>query len=308
MRSALAAYALLVVVAAPRLLHGRAWVDRSPRLAILAWQASGLAVLSSVLLVTVLTVLPVSGVQVDLVHLLHACAALLAAQDATSLDVAVVVAAAGLVLVLCRSGWRHTASTTRVRRQLRELVDLVTTPMHGQEPQARLLAHATPLAYCIPGRRARIVVTTGAQDALGPAELDAVLHHERAHLDGRHHLVLLWSRVLRTALPLPLFATADRETAQLVEMLADDAVRTPSGRLSLARAVLALGSGSPRGALAAGADHTGRRVDRLLRAATAPAYPTRLAATGLSLAVLSAPWLSTVPALAALSGQCPPLL
>lgn len=113
--------------------------------------------------------------------------------------------------------------------------------MNGNGPTACLLEHDTPLACCVPGRGPRIVVTTGARDALTRADLELVLRHGQAHLRGRHHLLLLWARVLRTALPLPVFRTGEAEIAQLVEMLADDAVLEPAERRSLAHAVLALG-------------------------------------------------------------------
>ena len=44
---------------------------------------------------------------------------------------------------------------------------------------------AQPAAYCVPGRPATIVLTSGALAVLDPAQLTAVLAHERAHLAGR---------------------------------------------------------------------------------------------------------------------------
>lgn len=40
----------------------------------------------------------------------------------------------------------------------------------------------------LPGRRGRIVLSTGMCEAIGPAERRALLAHERSHLRGRHHL------------------------------------------------------------------------------------------------------------------------
>lgn len=47
-----------------------------------------------------------------------------------------------------------------------------------------------PDAYALPGRPGRIVVTSGMLQALDPAEREALLAHERAHLAGRHHVFL----------------------------------------------------------------------------------------------------------------------
>lgn len=304
MRWSLLLYGLVVTGVAPRLLVRRSWADRAPRLAILAWQASGLAVLSSLALLAILSVVPVTDVRVDVVHLLHACSTVLTSHDVAAMDVVLVAVALAVLVTLARIGWRQARATTRARRRQRELIDLLTTPLRDTDARARLLEHDRPLAYCVPGRRARIVVTTGARDALAPGGLDAVLRHEQAHLRGRHHLVLLWSRVLRTALPIRLFRTGDVETAQLVEMLADDAVPHAADRRSLAHAVLALSGPSPVGALAAGATDAERRVRRLLRRPRALARPQRWAVVGVSLAVVALPWLTTTPALAAWSGQC----
>jgi Zn-dependent protease with chaperone function len=52
------------------------------------------------------------------------------------------------------------------------------------------VAVAWILLYCVPGRLPTIVVTTGALAVLEPEQLAAVLAHERAHLAGRHHLLL----------------------------------------------------------------------------------------------------------------------
>lgn len=45
-------------------------------------------------------------------------------------------------------------------------------------------------AYSVAGRPETIVATSVAVDALDECHLDAVLAHERAHLTGRHHLML----------------------------------------------------------------------------------------------------------------------
>lgn len=304
MRSALILYALLVLLGVPRLLRRSRWVDLAPRLGILAWQASGLALLSSLVLLLVLTLLPVTAVDVDLMHLIHACSEVLARQNLTAVDTALLVVGAAVLVALCGIGWRQIRASRTGRRRQRDLIDLLTTPLRGSVSGVRLLEHATPLAYCIPGHRSRIVVTTGARDALAPRAFEAVLRHEQAHVRGHHHLVLLWSRVLRTALPLAVLRTGDRETAQLVEMLADDAVPDPADRRALAQAVLALGGPSPAGALGAGASEAERRVARLLRPPGALSLPRRWMIAWLSFALVVTPWLSATPALSAWRGQC----
>ena len=60
----------------------------------------------------------------------------------------------------------------------------------------------SPVAYCLPGgARSVTVLSDGLMAALEPAELRAVLNHENAHLDQRHHLLLWAFAAWRQALP-----------------------------------------------------------------------------------------------------------
>ena len=70
----------------------------------------------------------------------------------------------------------------------------------GPVPGMVLLEDDRPVVYCVPVRR-RVVFTTGALRRLDRPELDAVLAHERAHLAGRHHLVIIFATAMRGAFP-----------------------------------------------------------------------------------------------------------
>jgi hypothetical protein len=128
-----------------------------------------------------------------------------------------------------------------------------------------IVDHDVPAAYCVPGTRRRIVVTSGALMALDDEQLRAVLAHERAHLRGRHDLVIAGAVALARAFPrVGFFHTAHVEVVRLVELLADDAAVRGSDRLTVADALLAVGGGGPVGALAAGGSAAGARVRRLI--------------------------------------------
>ena len=152
-------------------------------------------------------------------------------------------------------------------------------------PGARtvVLDDPRPAAYCVAGRPAAIVVTSGALAVLDPAQLRAVLEHERAHLAGRHHALATVVRALAATFgAVPLFARGDDEVTRLTEMAADDAAARSAGRPTVAAALLALamgravpapagagagpdpGAGVPRAVLAAAAHAVPARVDRLL--------------------------------------------
>jgi Zn-dependent protease with chaperone function len=101
------------------------------------------------------------------------------------------------------------------------------------------------VAYCVGGRPATIVLTTGALAVLDPAQLSAVLAHERAHLAGRHHLLIALTRALAVSFPaVPLFTRGPDEVARLAEMRADDAAVRRSGRRTLIAALLAMSTGT----------------------------------------------------------------
>lgn len=78
-------------------------------------------------------------------------------------------------------------------------------------------------AYCVPGDGGRIVITSGALEALTPRQTLAVLEHESAHLAGGHHLLVGWVRLLDRAFPgVPLLREAALRVPVLVEWAADD--------------------------------------------------------------------------------------
>jgi beta-lactamase regulating signal transducer with metallopeptidase domain len=164
------------------------------------------------------------------------------------------------------------ADAIGARRRQRELLALLA---HGDPkvPGALVVDHPAAAAYCLPGLRSKIVVSAGALELLGPAELAAVLAHERAHLRERHDLVLLPFTALRRAFPrFGRFADAYYSVALLVEMLADDRVLRARPARELVSALVRVGTAGqvPAGALAAMEGSEGEvaaRVSRLLHPA-----------------------------------------
>jgi Zn-dependent protease with chaperone function len=209
--------------------------------------------------------------------------------------IVVTIAAAGAL-------WRYGRRVQRARRRTRahgEAARLAGRPLPGTG--AVVLDDPRPAAYCVPGRPAAIVLTTGALTVLDDPQLAAVLAHERAHLSGRHHALVLATRGLAAVLPgVPLFTRGAAEVARLAEMCADDAAARTSGRPTVVAALLAIGTGTavPAGALAAAGYAVPARVDRMLRSPR----PVRDAALGFALAVAAAALAATPVLLAALAG------
>lgn len=304
----LIAFAVLATLAGPR-LGRRGWVDRSPRLGILAWQALTVSIVVSVILAGVSLALPVMPAIGGLADFLQACAVVLRAQYSTPGGAAVSTAGAILAFVLggrvlcCLSS--EVMSARREQRKHLESLSLVSR----RDPVTGVLVvdHAVPAAYCLPGRRRDIVFTTAALHALDAQQRQAVLRHEVAHLHGRHHLVLAGAQALVRAFPrIPVFAVARAELGRLVELTADDrAAAGNDSRLTVASALVQLAEArhAPTSALAASGTATLMRVRRLA-APAAPLHRARVALTvaaatvmlALPVAVAATPALATVQA------------
>ena len=279
---ALVAFAVLVATLGPRLLHRSGWPDRSPRVGILAWQTlTGSVVLAVVLAGSALAV-PVVPLSVDLAELFSACAEALRTRYATPGGAALSITGAVIAaVVVARAGYCLVAGlVTAGRERRRQLQTLTLIARRHEECDALVVDSLAAAAYCLPGRRRAVVFTTAAVAALDKDQFAAVLAHERAHLRGRHDLVLATAAALQRAFPwVPAFRDARGELARLVEMLADDVATRSNGRLAVAAALVRLAEAStPAAALGAGGSASAARVCRLV----APAQPLSAARLGLA--------------------------
>ncbi|MFJ5289501.1 M56 family metallopeptidase [Streptomyces sp. NPDC088348] len=125
-----------------------------------------------------------------------------------------------------------------------------------------VLDDPAPTAFALPGIPGRIVVSSGMLQALAPDERRALLAHERAHLQRRHHLFLL---VLQLASAVnPLLRPLARAGGFALERWADEeAGSVVADRSLVARAVA-------RAALA-----TKRAAQPALAATGGPGAPAR---------------------------------
>ncbi|ASU81841.1 peptidase M48 [Nocardiopsis gilva YIM 90087] len=264
----LLAYAVLLAAVGPHAMRRARWVERAPRLGIAAWQALSLAFVISLVLGGLALSVPDLRLGTDLAELLRACLAALRVQYATPGGAVIGVSGAVLALLVgVRCGWRLAVTLARAitdRRRHRETLRLLGSQPHRSG--AVVIEHSVPAAYCLPGIRQDIVLTSGALNALSEEQLRSVLAHERAHLRGRHDLVAAVAIALNSAFPgLALFRAAREETVRLLELVADDAAARSTHRLVAAEALLNVaGQPSPAGAFAAGGSGTGDRIRRLI--------------------------------------------
>lgn len=280
----LAVLAVLLAWPVPVFLARAAWPRRHARAAIALWQAvgvaGGLALIGTPLAVGVA---PLDGhlrtglveFWSDAFHLRVPAALGLTQEIALALAGALAVRLVGVTLL----------SAFRIERDLRRQRDAVDLAAEHADRQLRVLEHAAPAAYCLPGTRPRIVITEGTIAALASDELEAVIAHERAHARWRHELVVQPFVAWESALPLPPARRATAAVTGLVEMLADDHAARSAGRPALARALVAIGGTAgpvpnhqrvDGGPGAARSTPTLDRVQRLVRSAGPMSLSERL--------------------------------
>ncbi|MGW3088306.1 M56 family metallopeptidase [Streptomyces sp. NPDC001108] len=266
----------LVVPAARRLADALA-----PARAVLLLTATGAGLALSGLLALALLVVP-GATRFSVVS---ALGELVRPPAGAAPAVAVPLAAAALALLLGCA----TAVARTVRRHWAELG--TAAPAGGPaDGELTVLPDSRPDAYALPGRPGtpgRIVVTTGMLHALDPAEREALLAHERAHLTGRHHLFTVVAEA--AALCHPALRSLRAPMRYALERCADEAAASAVGDRRIAaraigRAALAARADEsaaptrPRAALAAAAGPVPRRVAALLGRAPARRRAGRAAA------------------------------
>lgn len=304
----LAAYVVAVAAGGAWWLPRASWPQRAPRLGIAVWQALTATVVLSALLAGLILAIPCLRSWTDW-PTLRACVMSVRAQYASAGSAIATTAGGMLTLVAAaRLTWFTGLAVAAARRgQARHDEVLAVVGKRGPVPGIVLLEDDRPAVYCVPGRR-RIVFTTGALRRLDGPQMDAVLAHERAHLAGRHHLLIICAGALHRAFPhVRFFATAASQISCLVEMAADDAAARRAHRLMLAGALLALAAARvPAGALGASGTAGAQRIRRLIDSPR-PVSRGRRAASGV-LALIAAPTVAfSAPALALMAiSHCPP--
>ena len=211
-------------------LAGAGWTRRSPRPALVLWQAvcltAGFSVVAGLVL---LAVEPLGNT------LIGAAWNWFAAMLTGSLQVPVWrlvcgLAAASISLGLLAVVARTAVLTVRRRHAHRQVLDLLTQPpaRSGRSrlaatSEVRILDARAAVAYTLPGWHSRVVLSAGLVDLLTEPELTAVVEHEQAHLRARHDLLVLPFQAWAVALGwIPGVRPAGSSVAELTEMLADD--------------------------------------------------------------------------------------
>jgi Zn-dependent protease with chaperone function len=301
MRAALlvSCYAVAVAWVLPRPLRRLSEPGLSPRLGLAAWLAAMVSVLAlataalGLLARAAVAGWPAFARTVCESVSAGACPPAVYRSAGYELGLAATAFLGGNAMILL--GWRYGRNLRRasIRTRAHAEAARITGRRAGGANAAFVLDATRPAVYCVPGRPPTIVLTTGALAVLDPGQLTAVLAHERAHLAGRHHLLLAVTRSLAAAAPVvPLFACGTAEVARLAEMRADDVASRRAGgeqgRRTLLAALLAMGANAavtptPAARLAA----TGGVVTARVRRLADPPAPARRLCHGLALAALT---------------------
>lgn len=268
----------LCTVAAPWLARSR-WLTRSPGIGVVTWQLLALTwVLCLVGGLLASGLLPYrASLPVALPAALGDVATGRAPAEFTAAHAGLFLAGVGAAAAAVGAVLLSWVAASRTRRRHRTLLALVARDCHL--PDVLLLDHPMVTAYCVPGIRGQVVISSGALRVLTSAELNAVLAHERAHARERHDLAILpFSGLRRLAPRSGVLARVCDAVSLLLEMRADDVACRRHGVGPLAAALQRfrdLGSNPPASALGIGDASIDARLNRITRPGPVLGAPVR---------------------------------
>lgn len=228
----LAALAVLLTLGTPVLLPLLTGLRATPAAGLLLWQGCAVGGLAAIVLLPLVAAREFGG--------------LFTTDDGVHPGVVVGAALLSAVLVARLLLAAHLVGTDlrALRRRHREAVDLLD-PRHGARDRLRVIDSDAPVAWCLPGRRARIVMSRPVVEGLSQRQLHGVYCHEREHLRRRHDLVREFFSVMDAAVPAPLrHPRALAEVELLVELLADRAGAREVGAVTMGHALARVSTGS----------------------------------------------------------------
>ncbi|MET0190505.1 MAG: M56 family metallopeptidase, partial [Pseudonocardia sediminis] len=255
--------AAIVALAAPRVLRATAARAADPVTVIVGWFLAIAGVLATTVVGLLLTTFPRGAVDTPLAHLVRRpwWYAVANAPDLLVYRIAGWVAPVLLVLLAGRLAVVAVREVVRARRQvgatlevLRVLAETDRCPAGG--PPTLWLRSDRVAAFSYGGHGGAVVLTDGLRARLAEDGVAAVVAHERAHVRGRHHLLIAVAEVLARAFPaVRLLAEAPAALREQVELAADLSAVRHCGPDAVRNALMVLtGAGTPERALAMARD------------------------------------------------------
>lgn len=260
---------------------------RDPLLLIVAWLVSTVGVLLATASGVLLLLLPGHGLGAPLLAAMHQCWSAIqhgspprVEEVAGLVGVALLVAFAARLVVVSARGFRK---RSRKRQENLSVLRSVARPATGPS-DILWLAHDQPLAFSMAGRPGVVVATEGLTRHLDPGAVAAVLAHEKAHLAGRHQLLVAIADAVRATFPfVPLFREAPRAIRDLVELAADVVAARDCGPAAVRTALLKVTRhGAPSTSLAMAQNAVELRLARLRHSPRPPGGLRRTVSCGLT--------------------------
>ncbi|MEV0670340.1 M56 family metallopeptidase [Mycobacterium sp. NPDC050441] len=262
-------YSVAMMVLAPTLLSALTRGGSAPRFGVAAWLTAVVSVLATWIVIPILVVADVVFHGGRRASLLASCVQFLcdiaAGRAGVAAQAAVMVVAVALIVAVVGVGIKAVRTIRRLRAHSHshaQAVRLVGRPA-GQR-DVFIVDTGERTAYCVAGEPPAIVVTSGAIAALGRDELQAVLAHERAHLDGHHPKIVTALRGLAMVFPrVRLMTRGAADVGRLLEMCADDVAVRRHGQHTLLAGLMALAGATPAQTLGAADVALLNRAERL---------------------------------------------
>jgi beta-lactamase regulating signal transducer with metallopeptidase domain len=260
--------ALLVAWLGPRLLERQLHAGTHPQTTLVTWLSLVAGTLLSLGIAIALVLLPGHGPAWRVVRLVHHCWAAVSAGEIPGVDELVgllSVSIAAIGVARCGVGTlRYLRRRKRVHRTHLDLLRILTGSPELRNPTLWLnSSHAT--AYSLAGRPSLVVATEGLRRQLPEQSVDAVLAHERAHLSGRHHLLVALAESIAAGLPwLPLARRSPALVRTLVEVSADSVAARAHGAAAVRHALRRMSAaGVPNHALGMAREDLTLRIEAL---------------------------------------------
>lgn len=304
--------ALLVAWAAPRLLDRMLRSGVDPQVSLVTWLALVGGTVISLAASVVLLLLPGHGPARRVVTLVHHCWTVLRTGSAPGVEEAIGllgILVAVVALVRCVVGvLRHARQRRELHRHHLGLLRILAQSKPERYPTL-WLDLPRPVAYSLAGDPSLIVASEGLRRKLPGDAVSAVLAHERAHLRGRHHVLVALAEAVADAVPwLPLMRCSPEFVRTAVELAADSTAARSHGCETVRSALLGMSShGTPRFALGMAEEPTELRLsvlssDRQVRGTIARALRSGAAGvTAIAMPVAASAALLTIATLTSCS-------
>lgn len=266
-------YSVVVLFAAPSLLHALTSSGNVPRLGVAAWLTAIGSVLASWLAAAVMVIIEVTRRSTHPNAVAASCLALvqrtIGGDAGIAPRIALIVIAATVMLAAAITGMRLARAVLRMRARAYDHAQAVRlVGRRTGEADVVMIEAAKAAAYSVAGRPPAIVVTSAARAALDDRQLAAVLAHERAHVAGHHALIVTTLYGLAAVFPrLRLMTKGAQRVSQLLEMCADDVAVRRNSSEALLSGLITLCAAAPAEALAAADVAVLARAERLAQPA-----------------------------------------